>query len=343
MPLKRLSGTKPVDLTDDVIHRSFPHLVPLIQQLDEQSKNDCWGDCGSMAGGWLSISSEDKWHAENITVNGMGRKDYLLKWRPKDKSAPCPEATMLVDTDDVSLAVEIILAALGETKEPEQGYPEWWKMDEESWYENPEIRSDLFPPPRRWRKGLQITRECLQRSRVEQCHECFIRAMDILPLDSHGNFQPFSESVCENLQKVEDICKEEKTCWVGQCRSSAMGLLRGDSTLQVTANEIVFILQHVCVTRNDIPPTARRSVVTEIYGNPFHQITPDPAWLSWNDGAIVKMAQSIHQEQRFEYLPILADALEEAGCKAKEILNHCREPGDHVRGCWVIDLFWPCL
>jgi hypothetical protein len=37
-------------------------------------------------------------------------------------------------------------------------------------------------------------------------------------------------------------------------------------------------------------------------------------------------------------LAVLADALEEAGCIDADILNHCRQPGEHVRGCWVVDL-----
>jgi hypothetical protein len=37
-------------------------------------------------------------------------------------------------------------------------------------------------------------------------------------------------------------------------------------------------------------------------------------------------------------LPILADALEEAGCTDPEILGHCRGEEEHVRGCWVVDL-----
>ena len=35
---------------------------------------------------------------------------------------------------------------------------------------------------------------------------------------------------------------------------------------------------------------------------------------------------------------VLADALEEAGCTNPEILSHCRSSGEHVRGCWVVDL-----
>jgi hypothetical protein len=39
-------------------------------------------------------------------------------------------------------------------------------------------------------------------------------------------------------------------------------------------------------------------------------------------------------------MPILADALEESGCDHTDILNHLRQPGEHVRGCWVLDLLF---
>jgi ATP-dependent Clp protease ATP-binding subunit ClpA len=64
----------------------------------------------------------------------------------------------------------------------------------------------------------------------------------------------------------------------------------------------------------------------------------DPSWLSRNNGAVAKLARVIHEERRWEDLPVLADALEEAGCTDQEILGHCRRPGRHVSGCWVLDL-----
>ena len=73
--------------------------------------------------------------------------------------------------------------------------------------------------------------------------------------------------------------------------------------------------------------------------NPFR--TPPsvlPSWLAWNDGAVRKMAQVIYDDRAFDRLPILADALEDAGCDNADILAHCRGPGPHVRGCWVVDL-----
>ena len=77
----------------------------------------------------------------------------------------------------------------------------------------------------------------------------------------------------------------------------------------------------------------------DIFGSlPFRSPSLDLAWLAWNDGAIRKLAQAIYDERAFGRLPLLADALEEAGCTDTAILAHCREPREHVRGCWVVDL-----
>jgi hypothetical protein len=75
----------------------------------------------------------------------------------------------------------------------------------------------------------------------------------------------------------------------------------------------------------------------DLFGNPFHPPTLEPVRLSWLDGTFPKLAQVIYDERAFDRLPILADALEDAGCDNADILAHCRQPGEHVRGCWVID------
>jgi hypothetical protein len=71
------------------------------------------------------------------------------------------------------------------------------------------------------------------------------------------------------------------------------------------------------------------------FGNPFCPVTLDPAWLTSN---VASLAQAIYDDRAFDRLPILADALEDAGCTDAAILEHCRGPGPHVRGCWVVDL-----
>jgi hypothetical protein len=60
--------------------------------------------------------------------------------------------------------------------------------------------------------------------------------------------------------------------------------------------------------------------------------------LSWNTGIIPKLAQAIYNKRAFDRLPILAAALEKAGCTDQDILGHCRSGGEHCRGCWVVDL-----
>jgi hypothetical protein len=61
------------------------------------------------------------------------------------------------------------------------------------------------------------------------------------------------------------------------------------------------------------------------------------AWLRWQGGCVVQMARAIYDEGRFSDLPLLADALEDAGCDLSPLLEHCRAPRPHVRGCWVLD------
>jgi hypothetical protein len=75
----------------------------------------------------------------------------------------------------------------------------------------------------------------------------------------------------------------------------------------------------------------------DVVGNPFQPMAVNAAWLAWNDRGIQKIAQHIYNDHAFDSLPVLADALEEAGCTDAAILAHCREPGPHVRGCWVVD------
>jgi hypothetical protein len=83
---------------------------------------------------------------------------------------------------------------------------------------------------------------------------------------------------------------------------------------------------------------ADADMLRDLCGNPFRPVTIDPFWLAWNDGTVVRMAQAIYEDGLFTHLPILADALEEAGCNNPVILAHCRQPGGHQRGCWLVDL-----
>jgi hypothetical protein len=79
-------------------------------------------------------------------------------------------------------------------------------------------------------------------------------------------------------------------------------------------------------------------LLRDVFGNPFRPVALNRAWLSWEGGTVAKLAAAVYDERAFDRLPILADALEEAGCDAAELLTHLRGPGPHVRGCWALDL-----
>jgi hypothetical protein len=144
-------------------------------------------------------------------------------------------------------------------------------------------------------------------------------------------------------------------------------MLRGRNVIAHPASEaaeysrnVVSRLQQQSKTAPGSTPTAKKRVATiaekryqigllrDLFGNPFRPVPPaqgKDAWLkqwrrtlAWKGATVPNLARSIYDERQFDRLPILAEALEEAGCSEAEILSHCREPGPHVRGCWVVDL-----
>jgi hypothetical protein len=87
------------------------------------------------------------------------------------------------------------------------------------------------------------------------------------------------------------------------------------------------------------PATAAEecALLREIVGDPFRPVRIDPAWRAWDGGCVPGLARTIYQERAFDRLPVLADALEEAGCADAGLLDHFRGPGPHVLGCWALD------
>jgi len=76
-------------------------------------------------------------------------------------------------------------------------------------------------------------------------------------------------------------------------------------------------------------------LLRDIFGNPFRPVTFFP---EWRTTTVLALAQGIYDERAFGRMPILADALGDAGCSNEDILNHCRSETVHTRGCWCIDL-----
>jgi hypothetical protein len=80
---------------------------------------------------------------------------------------------------------------------------------------------------------------------------------------------------------------------------------------------------------------AHCDLLRDIFGNQFHSRTIHPGWRSQR---VLELARVIYTERSFDKMPLLCDALEQAGCSDPATLAHCREPRLHVRGCWVVDV-----
>jgi hypothetical protein len=76
----------------------------------------------------------------------------------------------------------------------------------------------------------------------------------------------------------------------------------------------------------------------DIHGYHSHSARAKNARLLLSDSTSRRLAETIYQERAYDRLPILADALEESGCNQQDVLTHLRSGGEHVRGCWALDL-----
>jgi hypothetical protein len=101
-----------------------------------------------------------------------------------------------------------------------------------------------------------------------------------------------------------------------------------------------YVREVVCISGRDeqAENAMYAKLIRCIFGNPFRPAAAQAAWLRWNDGTVPRLARSIYEGCRFGDLPILHDALLDAGCDNQDILDHCQAPGPHVKGCWVLDL-----
>lgn len=83
-----------------------------------------------------------------------------------------------------------------------------------------------------------------------------------------------------------------------------------------------------------IDRAATEAMIRCAFGNPYRPLRPARGWLTRD---VVNVARGMYAARDFGGMPVLADALQEAGCEDAGVLAHCREPGPHARGCWVVD------
>lgn len=135
------------------------------------------------------------------------------------------------------------------------------------------------------------------------------------------------EAVSEKADDAECACLHTSLPDVPRDRD-------GHSDLYPPTPEVVALICRLDSTRSSFLRLV--TLLHDVFGPlPFRDIAIAPSWLTSD---VQLLARGIYEHKAFDRMPILADALEEAGCDNADILAHCRGDGPHVRGCWVVDL-----
>jgi hypothetical protein len=196
-----------------------------------------------------------------------------------------------------------------------------------------------------------------RRLRLFAC-ACCRRIWHLLTSSRHRHAIETSERYADRLAGPQELKAARAAAWGllteeggdAPARAAAVrGLLREARTAAFEVRATV--ANRACRRHDDMAAMAQAwraaeaaekraqcDILRDVFGNPFRPARVDPAWLARENGAVAKLAQALYDERRFTDLPILGDALEEAGCTDEQILAHCRSRGPHVRGCWVLDL-----
>jgi hypothetical protein len=123
--------------------------------------------------------------------------------------------------------------------------------------------------------------------------------------------------------------------WAVGTRMDAIGIARSVAEASALASGEV----------NEPERTAQAHLLRDIFGNPLRLALPPADWLPSGEDVLVKLAQTAYEERAMpsgllnnSRLRVLAATLEQAGCTEAEVVAHCREPEQHVRGCWVLDM-----
>lgn len=215
-------------------------------------------------------------------------------------------------------------------------------MTEEEWLtaNDPKPMLEFFRNDANDRKLRLFAVACCRRIREWIIHEECRQAITISEQFADGKTTlQECKSAGDAVSVIADTSKEfvvvASSCAVGWAIST--GPKEWDASTWSLLSAMLAAAYHAALVHEDQSPerAEQASLVRDILGNPFRPIAVNPIWFT---PTVVALAEGIYHDHAFDRLPILADALQDAGCDNDNILNHCRQPREHVRGCWCVDL-----
>jgi len=244
--------------------------------------------------------------------------------------------------------------------------PEWW-LTEPQWLAEPLLveMTDFIADEGSERKLRLFTHACCQRIGHLLVDPRSKAALAALARYADSECDRSELGACCDGALSAKRAIEEPLCWDGCLHTTAESLAASaicyasspsydgafrkpyyhNSTVTAAANAALVATGSVAYaqaqSRSDSESAQGTEAVVQslllrdIFGNPFRPVSVD---LSWLTSTVLQLASGIYADRAFDRMPILADALQDAGCDSAEVLEHCRGPGPHVRGCFVVDL-----
>jgi hypothetical protein len=152
----------------------------------------------------------------------------------------------------------------------------------------------------------------------------------------HREIQQLRDEVQKAHRRVDELQFRGARTLQEEAVAAAQRLEREtDKKVQALDNEIWSAGRGERISRAAVERAAQTDLVRCLVGNPFREVAVDPSWLT---STVVALARGIDVDRAYDRLPILADALEDAGCADANVLSHCRGAHAHTKGCWVIEL-----
>jgi hypothetical protein len=152
----------------------------------------------------------------------------------------------------------------------------------------------------------------------------------------HREIQQLRDEVQKAHRRVDELQFRGARTLQEEVVAAAQRLEREtDKKVQALDNEIWSAGRGERISRAAVERAAQTDLVRCLIGNPFREVAVDPTWLT---STVVALARGIAADRAHDRLPILADALEDAGCADANVLSHCRGAHAHTKGCWVIEL-----
>jgi hypothetical protein len=142
------------------------------------------------------------------------------------------------------------------------------------------------------------------------------------------------ERAAEARRRANELRLQQEASRAAHLCILALWSRRPGNLYPLSETYVMQVLEEMAPTAN-VERQKQCAILRDICGTLAPLPAMKPAWHSSN---VRGLSQGIYEGYLFDRLPILADALEDAGCDNADILNHCRQPGEHVRGCWVVDL-----